>query len=193
MIAVRMTDWENHRTPSEYENSLITKVFCFQYINSYMAVFYELFWTQQIDKAMIQVASVMISKQLMDLVKEQKLPMWKAKRRVDEARKLLDPSLISKGLHAGTLELERVVRNDVLIPSHSTVDEYAEMCIQYGFVAMFACLFPLGPLFAVSKATSTYSARRLLTHLLFRVGISFGFDSREYFHSENGGYNLLEL
>ena len=33
-IAVKLTDLENHRTASEYENALILKTFAFQFINS---------------------------------------------------------------------------------------------------------------------------------------------------------------
>ena len=34
-IAKLLTDYENHRTESEYENSFIIKSFAFQFVNSY--------------------------------------------------------------------------------------------------------------------------------------------------------------
>lgn len=39
-VAKRLTDWENHRTESEYENALILKNFIFQFVNSYISLFY---------------------------------------------------------------------------------------------------------------------------------------------------------
>lgn len=39
-IAVKLNNQENHRTDSEYEDNLIVKVFCFQFINSYASCFY---------------------------------------------------------------------------------------------------------------------------------------------------------
>jgi anoctamin-10/anoctamin-7 len=39
-IAVRMTDRENHRTDTAWEDALITKIFIFQFVNSYGALFY---------------------------------------------------------------------------------------------------------------------------------------------------------
>lgn len=35
-----MTDWENHRTQTDYENRLIIKIFLFQFVNSYTSLFY---------------------------------------------------------------------------------------------------------------------------------------------------------
>ena len=39
-VGIRLTEWENHRTESDYENSLIRKNFCFQFVNSYISFFY---------------------------------------------------------------------------------------------------------------------------------------------------------
>ena len=46
-VAELLTDWENHRTESEYENSLIVKSFCFQFVNSYISFFYIAFFRSQ--------------------------------------------------------------------------------------------------------------------------------------------------
>jgi hypothetical protein len=39
-LAYKMTNFENHRTQTSYENSLILKTFCFQFINSFNAILY---------------------------------------------------------------------------------------------------------------------------------------------------------
>ena len=43
-IAIRLTDYENHRTDTEYEDSLISKTFVFQFVNSYASLFYIAFF-----------------------------------------------------------------------------------------------------------------------------------------------------
>jgi len=43
MIAVALTDMENHRTDTEYEDAMIAKTFMFEFFNSYSACFYVLF------------------------------------------------------------------------------------------------------------------------------------------------------
>jgi hypothetical protein len=39
-IAIKLTDYENHRTDTAYEDNLIAKTFCFQFVNSYAALIY---------------------------------------------------------------------------------------------------------------------------------------------------------
>jgi hypothetical protein len=40
MVAVKLCDWENHRTDTSYENTLVVKTFAFQFVNSYFSFFY---------------------------------------------------------------------------------------------------------------------------------------------------------
>ena len=39
-VAVKLTRRENHRTDTEYEDSLIAKIFVFQFVNSYTSFYY---------------------------------------------------------------------------------------------------------------------------------------------------------
>jgi hypothetical protein len=39
-VAITLTNYENHRTDTEYEDNLVTKTFIFQFINSYAPLFY---------------------------------------------------------------------------------------------------------------------------------------------------------
>ena len=39
-VAMSITDWENHRTQSDWERLLVTKTFLFRFINSYFSFFY---------------------------------------------------------------------------------------------------------------------------------------------------------
>ena len=49
-FAIRLVDGENHRTDSQYEAALITKVFLFQFMNSYFPVYYLAFFQPMVDK-----------------------------------------------------------------------------------------------------------------------------------------------
>ncbi|XP_069747515.1 anoctamin-7-like isoform X2 [Narcine bancroftii] len=40
IIAFKMTEWENHRTQTDYSDALIIKLFAFQFANSYSPLFY---------------------------------------------------------------------------------------------------------------------------------------------------------
>ena len=39
-LAEKLTEWENHRTQTEWEDSLIIKSFAFQFVNNYFTLFY---------------------------------------------------------------------------------------------------------------------------------------------------------
>jgi Calcium-activated chloride channel len=45
-IATSLTDYENHRTDTEYEDSMVIKIFIFQFVNSYGSMFYVAFIEQ---------------------------------------------------------------------------------------------------------------------------------------------------
>lgn len=45
-VAVLLTDAENHRTDTAYEDSLIGKTFVFQFVNSFASLFYIAFVKQ---------------------------------------------------------------------------------------------------------------------------------------------------
>ena len=40
IVAVKLTDWENHAKETDYTNNLIAKTFVFQTVNSYFNLFY---------------------------------------------------------------------------------------------------------------------------------------------------------
>ena len=54
-VAVRLTDWEMHRTMSEYNNSIAMKLFLFQFVNSYTSLFFIAFWDRSFDQLQYQV------------------------------------------------------------------------------------------------------------------------------------------
>jgi hypothetical protein len=48
-VAVRLNDWENYETDEEYENSLCSKLFMFQFVNSYNSLFYIAFFKYRVE------------------------------------------------------------------------------------------------------------------------------------------------
>jgi hypothetical protein len=50
-IAIKLTNQENHRTDTEYEDALIIKVFVFQFINSYASLFFLAFIASSLPSA----------------------------------------------------------------------------------------------------------------------------------------------
>nr|XP_006816507.1 PREDICTED: anoctamin-5-like [Saccoglossus kowalevskii] len=47
ILAYKLTDWENHRTQTSYDDALIIKLFAFQFVNSYVSLYYIAFFRDE--------------------------------------------------------------------------------------------------------------------------------------------------
>ena len=163
LIAIWITEMELHRTQTSYDNSLIVKIYVFQFISYYSSIFYIAFVKGQFigtpDKynkwfgyrqeecqpggcfmeLTIQLAIIFCGKQFLLAVVEYYTPLfWKLlnlmkltkEQRKEECAKNLDFELVEYG-------------------QDSLFYEYLEMVIQYGFITIFVCAFPIAPLFAL--------------------------------------------
>lgn len=106
-VALKLTNWENHRTESEHESALAVKTFIFQYINSFISPLYAIFFERSIENACIHVGAVMISKQFLDTVVGTILPVLKMQYRQQELLRHVCESTKKGGLNMTVEGIER--------------------------------------------------------------------------------------
>ncbi|XP_012276230.1 anoctamin-8 isoform X2 [Orussus abietinus] len=73
-VAVWLNDLENYRLDTEYENHLIYKVALFQFVNSFLSLFYIAFYIQDQERLKEQLAALLIARQIIGNLKESAVP-----------------------------------------------------------------------------------------------------------------------
>ncbi|XP_067933068.1 anoctamin-7-like [Watersipora subatra] len=173
VVAVKLTDWENHRTASAYRNALIIKLFAFQFANSYSSLYYIAFFRDEtlinIEGGLFglgetfsdycagscmpdlgfQVLTLLIIKPLPRIFKDIILP-WAVKKlkTVWQKKKTsVDPKETATKQDPKTEFLEKEMKKPPL--KNFTLNEYTEKTIQYGFLVLFAPAMPLGPIIVI--------------------------------------------
>ncbi|KAL4232704.1 Anoctamin-4 [Mactra antiquata] len=166
-IALGLTELEQHRTESEWEDAFTFKMFLFQFVNFYASIIYIAFLKgrtvgrpgaydrtlfdfrqEECDPAgclielCIQLGIIMVGKQAFANFKELILPklmVWFKSRDVNKDK---DSKVYTHWERDYNLADQ---------PKLGLFDEYLEMVIQYGFVTIFVAAFPLAPLCALGN------------------------------------------
>ncbi|GBB95120.1 hypothetical protein RclHR1_02480019 [Rhizophagus clarus] len=170
-VARFLTDFENHKTETQYEDSLILKAYLFDFVNFYSALIYIMFAGGEScvnncdnqecrDKCIqqgkgltlltIQLAIIFIGKQLIGQIQEILIP-WLTNK-WNRAKFAIERDILEKKYADSGRKYNKIppwVEDDHLPGSSESIrTEYEEMVIQFGFLALFGVAFPLAPLFA---------------------------------------------
>jgi len=169
-VAEWLTEKENHRLPSEHENSKITKTFVFSFINSYFSLIHVAFLKNHIvlfgvydpcphhdcmPALGIQLATVFGTQIVLGQIIETAVPKIEAffdDLKDSWEKKQLDQSNKSKNRSVKKTQIKTREELDYELEAYEGVfDEYSEMIMQFGYVTMFAAAFPLAPTLALAN------------------------------------------
>ncbi|CAG9859654.1 unnamed protein product [Phyllotreta striolata] len=175
-IAVWLNDKENYRLETKYENHLIGKVALFQFVNSFLSLFYIAFYLQDQARLKEQLAALLIARQVIGNLKESALPymlehmrlakmsfdLWGAlspsssKSPPGSAETSIDGEENNDGKDDGNSERSNAKRTmsqaeleSTLYKYDGTFADHLEMTIQLGYVILFSSAFPPAALCAM--------------------------------------------
>lgn len=157
IIAVKLTNMENHKYHSTYENSHVLKLVLFQFLNMNMAYLYVAFVRRDYARLASSIRSILLTELVIGNVKETVLPIFLAKRR----RKAKVAAAIAK-VKAENPDIEdsdiNITEDNVqdplseeleLEPYEGVFQDYFELVRQFSQITLFAAAFPLGGLLAL--------------------------------------------
>lgn len=154
MLARVLTRWENHRREVKHTDALVVKFFVVESFNAYFSLFYIAFVKENIYHLSVQLGSMIATKFIVDQFVEYGFPALLNRLKKGRKRWYMNRAGVSSH-HAGRkgflTEEEASFEQSTLPQVRDLYLEYAEMCIQYGYLVMFAPVFPVCFLLAAAN------------------------------------------
>lgn len=153
-VSIWLNNIENHETTNDYNNNLALKLFLFRFINSYCGLFYIAFIKMYLSSDQctengcmwdlgLQLSIIFITNMILNII-EIGLPWFLYMFRVKwEERRL--KKIMSKDQRKELLPIEMQSKYE---PYDNPIEDYMEMALQFGFIALFGSSFPLLPILA---------------------------------------------
>ncbi|CAG8608697.1 3225_t:CDS:2 [Paraglomus brasilianum] len=175
-IARQLNEYENHETESYHEYNLSQKIFIANFLIGYLSLFFigwvYIPYNKEIGEFFHDLAEILglsitvkpvgserlknelkyfiITAQVINFVTEVVLPyaLRYGEHCVQKAKSLSNTSSDNNGVNEDEAGFLKRVKREVDLPVYDIYEDYAEMILQYGYVSLFAVVWPLTPICA---------------------------------------------
>jgi anoctamin-8 len=151
-IAVKLNYMENYRSEESHNNNLSLKLILFQFINSFLSLFYVAFYLQDMEKLRDLLTAILITRQVTGSIKETILPFATKYLQLFSIglRDPLDPSSFDPTkIRADISQIKQIEREGASPVYKGTHEDYMEILIQFGYVTFFSSVYPLAGFLAL--------------------------------------------
>nr|CAB3221886.1 anoctamin-10-like [Phallusia mammillata] len=150
-LAEYLTDQENHRLESTYQNHLISKILLFHFANSFLCLFYIAFIYEDMRMLRMTLRNLFIVHMVISQAMETLLPYWQYKIRSRNINTTNNVHARANVDHERTeLSIAEQTQRELKREVYSgTFDDYLELWLQFGYVVLFSCVYPPAALFAL--------------------------------------------
>ncbi|XP_013111995.1 anoctamin-8 [Stomoxys calcitrans] len=141
-LATFLTQLENHRTRLQYERHRVNKLMIFEIVNNFFSLFYIAFVLQDLKQLNYQLMMQLLIFQIVCIAQEVGIPLLAVLKQkyVKYMHKELDSEKLS--LVNDVTRYEQCFFEAGLDQYQSTYEDYLQMCIQFGFIVLFAAVAP---------------------------------------------------
>eukprot|EP01084_Bolivina_argentea_P069792 126927_1 len=144
-VAYKLTEWENWKFESDFENSLILKRFLFEFLDAFLPLFYICFYEMKMEILTCELFSLFLCDELRRIFTESVIPLlmhlWELKT-IEKNEKNHKHSHKNKN-ESHNILIESKLEKYVLF------DDYLEMITQFGYITMFASCYPLAAILSL--------------------------------------------
>lgn len=176
-IAKELTENENHKYNSEFENSLVLKLMLFQFLNMNMAYLYVAFVRRDYERLASSIRMILLLELVIGNIKEVAIPIFMANRRkkamlaeAAKKKKEENPDLDDTECVVTVEELDPISTQLDMEPYDGIFEDYFELVRQFSQISLFAAAFPLGALVAaLNNFVEIYADTYKLVHRSRRV------------------------
>ncbi|XP_066569946.1 anoctamin-10 [Amia ocellicauda] len=161
-VALTLTEWENHRVESSFQNHHTVKVLVFSFFNYFAVLFHIAFFRQDLQLLRKRLTSLLIVSQIINQCTEVLVPFitdWLFASQ-EQKSKEDDP------------DVDKIRAQTKLPVFPGLFGEYIELFVQFGYLSLFSCVYPLTAVFLLLNNITEIRTDALKLCRLFRKPFS---------------------